>query len=253
MRLRLIVLFVVAVASMPVHAQLSVGGGLDYLRWTEDTAPEVRERGALLVLTGGYTQRRDKGALFAWRGTLYGGAVDYDGSTLFPPLQTVQGTTDYGGTSQEAQFRYRIPVRGGARVDLVAAGGFDLWRRQLSTIQKEDYLVGFVRLGLELDRDGRGLIAGGGLKQPIRVRERAYLDGMNPDPIELRPGNETSFYLMLGYQLDRHWRIAGTLDSFRFSRSPATGATVPGFGAGQFFQPASTLYRVGARVEYVFR
>jgi len=252
MSCRAVVLVLLALAAAPVQAQFSVGAGIDSMRWTEDTAPEVRERGALLVVTGGYTQRRDRGPLFAWRGTLYGGSVEYDGSTLFPPVRSVHGTTDYGGTSQEAQLRYRIPTRG-AWIDLVASGGIDVWRRQLSASQKEDYLVGFIRVGLELDRADRGFIAGGGIKQPFQVHEQAYLDGMSPNPITLRPGNETSFYLMLGYQFDPHWRVSGTFDSFRFSESPTAGAVVPGFGAGQFFQPASTLYRLGARVEYVFR
>jgi len=239
--------------AVPAWAQLHFGGGLDYMDWTEDTTPKVSERGPLLVLSGGWTQLRDKGALFAWRGTLYGGSVDYDGSTLFPPVQPVQGTTNYGGTSQEAQFRYRMPARGGAWFDLVASGGVDLWQRQLSSIQKEIYFVGFLRFGVEFDRADRGFIASGGVKQPLFINEYAYLDGMDPNPIELRPGTESSVYATAGYQFDRHWRLFGTFDGFRLGESPSTGAIVAGHGAVQFFQPASTLYRIGVRLEYVFR
>lgn len=239
--------------AVPAWAQFHVGGGLDYMNWTEDTTPEVTESGPLLVLSAGWTQRRDRGALFAWRGTLYGGSVDYDGSTLFPPSQPIQGTTNYTGTSQEAQFRYRLPARGEGRFDLVASAGFDAWERKLSSFQKETYFVGYVRLGLEFDRADRGFIASGGLKLPFHVGEKAYLEGMNPNPLELRPGSEPSFYATLGYQFDPHWRLFGTFDSFQFGESPSAAAVVPGFGAGQFYQPASTLYRVGVRLEYVFR
>lgn len=237
----------------PAWAQFHLGGGLDYMNWTEDTSPEVTESGPLLVLSAGWTQRRERGALFAWRGTLYGGAVDYDGATLFPPSQPIQGTTHYTGTTQEAQFRYRLPGRGDAWFDLVASGGLDAWERRLSSFQRETYFVGFVRLGVEFDRADRGFIAGGGLKLPFQVQEKAYLDGMVPDPLELRPGSEPSVYASVGYQFDPHWRLIGTFDGFRFGESPAETAFVPGFGAGQFYQPASTLYRVGVRVEYVFR
>lgn len=240
-------------AALPACAQFTLGGGVDYMNWTEDTTPEVRETGLLTVLNGGWTLQRDRGALVAWRGSIYGGDVDYDGATLFPPVRSIRGTTSYRGTTQEAQFRYRIPTAGSAWVDLVASGGVDLWERKLSSFQKENYLIGFARFGFELDRSDRGFVAAAGLKQPFHVSEEAYLDGMSPNPIELKPGKEPSAYAMVGFRFDAHWKLMGVFDSLNLGQSPSTGAVVPGFGAGQFFQPASTLYRVGVRVEYTFR
>ena len=253
MLVRFLAAMIVLFAAAPACAQFTLGGGIDYMNWTEDTSPEVRETGMLAVLTGGWTLDRDRGALFAWRGSLYGGDVDYDGSTLFPPIRSVQTTTSYRGTMQEAQFRYRVPARGNAWIDLVVSGGVDIWERELSSIQKENYFIGFARLGVEFDRSESGVVAAAGLKLPFYTYEEAYLDGMTPNPIILHPGKEPSVYAMLGYRIDRHWRIMGTLDSLSLSESSATGAFVPGFGFGQFFQPASTLYRVGVRVEYTFR
>jgi len=253
MLMRLAATMIAMFLALPAWAQFTLGGGVDYMHWTEDTSPEVHETGLLAVLTAGWTMSRERGALFAWRGSIYGGDVDYDGATLFPPVRSIQGTTSYRGTTQEAQFRYRIPARGSAWVDVVVSGGIDLWERKLNSFQKENYLIGFARLGFELDRSERGIVAAAGLKQPFHTYEEAYLDGMNPNPIELKPGKKPSAYAMLGYRFDAHWKLMGVFDALSLGESPSTGAFVPGFGSGQFFQPASTLYRIGVRVEYTFR
>src|SRR4051794_9224783 len=81
----LLTVFVGGYALFPAlaRAELTLSAGVDYLNWSETTTPEVTESGLMYVLGLAYTQNRDAGALFAYRGKLWGGKVDYDGATLF--------------------------------------------------------------------------------------------------------------------------------------------------------------------------
>ena len=55
-------------AASTAHAQFAVSAGIEYFQWTEDTDPiEVEETGALLALGLDWTQRKEKGWLFAYR------------------------------------------------------------------------------------------------------------------------------------------------------------------------------------------
>src|ERR1700719_3104824 len=96
----LLALIPAAFALLPAmaRAEVTLNAGIDYLRWTESTTPEVTETGPLYALGLAYTQDRDAGALFAYRGKVWGGAVDYQGATLFGATP-VSSTTDYIGLS----------------------------------------------------------------------------------------------------------------------------------------------------------
>ena len=129
-------------------AELTLSGAVDYLSWTETTTPEVKETGPLYALGVAYTQDRDAGALFAYRGKLWGGSVNYEGATLFGGTP-VESTTDYFGASNELQARWRKPGTRGGNLDGVLGVGLDVWRRSLSSVQNEDYAIGYLRLGVE--------------------------------------------------------------------------------------------------------
>lgn len=235
------------------HAQLRAGVGTEYYSWTEDTTPEVRERGGMIALALEYTRPRDAGLLWGYRGKLYFGSVNYEGSTLFPPHDPISSTTEYAGTSQEGQIRYRFNIGNQRGLDLVVGAGVDLWQRKLSVSQQEDFVIGFARLGIESERDGEGWLWGGGLKYPFHTWEDAHLDkiGFDSNPV-LTPGKEISPYFHVGYRFEP-LAVVFYVDSFRFSRSPYEPVTHSTQGAQLIFQPASTRYMAGLRLVFAFQ
>ena len=250
-----VVLGAAALLSFNAHAELTLSGGVDYLHWKE-IDPEVKETGLLYGLGVAYTQERDAGALFAFRGKLWGGTVDYDGSTLFGGTP-VKSTTNYTGLSNELQVRWRKPGKTGGSVDGVLGAGLDVWRRNLTAVQKEDYAIGYLRLGVESGTDDFSKwTASLGLKYPIWTYENAHLDriGFDSNPI-LHPGREISPFGSLGYRFTPKVQVVGYYDSFRFSRSAPVQANeiATGQGSQLLVQPASAMSIFGIKVEYLLR
>lgn len=245
----LALLAITAASALPAHAQLRVSIGTEYFSWKEDTRPEVKETGALLSAGAEYTMPRDAGFLLAYRGRLYGGEVSYEGATLFPPNTPIQGQTGYLGMSNEGQVRYRFDVRGSRAVDLVLGAGVDVWQRSLSRSQKEDFVIGFARFGIETEAKSAGWLAGAGVKMPFYTWENAHLTdiGFTSNRI-LRPGKRPSPYLHFGYRFQDPIAVVFYVDSFRFSRSPMEPVTHTTQGQNLIFQPASDRYSVGVKV-----
>lgn len=252
MKVRLLLLATMLSVPVSAFAGWHLGGGVEYFQWTEEPNNIVKETGPMLQVNGGFTQDKDSGPLFAYRGRVYGGEVDYDGALLFDTSTRVKGEVQYSGTSHEAQLRLRIANSWSNGLDFVLGGGFDTWERRLSSSQKEQYFIGFARLGIDVDQKDRGWLFGLGLKYPFYTYERAYLSGMDPNPLILRPGQKISPYGQLGYQFNKNWRLVGYFDSFHFSESDPERAFVPGQGTSFFVQPESRLYRGGIRFEWVF-
>ena len=257
MRLQPFILIVFLVLLPTVaHAQLTLSVGAEYLDWEEDVSPTVEEQGLLFTFGVGYTQQRDEGLIFAYRGKLWFGSVDYTGATLLTKQPTT-GTTGYLGLRNEAQARWRKPIQEGEyRMDLVGGLGIDAWRRELSSVQREDYFVTYVRAGLEVDSDfERTWMYGLGIKYPIWVSEDAHLDriGFDRNP-ELNPGGKISLYTHLGYRFRSQWAIVGYVDGYRFSRSNEVTTTeiAKGFGSLTVYQPASDMLFIGLRLERRF-
>jgi len=249
-----------ATALLPSIAfgELTLSGGIDYLRWRETTVPEVKETGPLYGLGVAYTQDRDAGALFAYRGKLWGGTVNYDGGTLFGGTP-VQSTTDYTGLSNELQVRWRTPGKPGGNLDGVLGAGLDVWRRTLTSVQKEDYAIGYLRLGVESGTDDFSFSKWAvslGFKYPIWTYENAHFDqiGFDSNPI-LRPGKEISPFGSLGYRLAPNLQLVAYYDGFRFSKSATVQANeiATGLGPTTLVQPASAMSVFGIRVEYRLR
>lgn len=242
---------------VPAQAQLRLGGGIDYFTWAEDGSPSVNERGPLLALHLGYLQRKDRGLLFGYAGKFYYGDVDYEGATLAPPFIPLSGTTRYTGTMQELQLRYRLSPTRGYWLDVMGAAGMDFWRRELSSVQREDWRVGFLRLGAEMDTPGdQGILLGAGVKYPFYTWEDPHFPalGLNPDT-KLEPGKDWSVYAQVGYRFRRNWQLVGYVDSFRFRESAQVQlvSSNPDLPSGPYFQPQSTLYTWGVKLEYLFR
>ena len=237
-------------------AELTLSGAVDYLSWKETTTPEVKETGPLYALGIAYTQDRDAGALFAYRGKLWGGSVTYDGATLFGGTP-VESTTNYIGASNELQVRWRVPGKPGGNIDSVLGAGLDVWRRSLSSVQNEDYAIGYLRLGVESGTDNSSTWSVSlGLKYPFWTYQNAHLDqiGFDSNPI-LHPGKEISPFGSLGYRFTPTLQIVGYYDGCRFGRSAPVQANEVATGQGPttLVQPATTMSVFGIRLEYLVR
>jgi hypothetical protein len=238
------------------RAELTLSGGVEYLYWDETTIPKVKETGPMYALGIAYTQTRDAGALFAYRGKLWGGEVDYDGATLFGGTP-VQSTTNYGGLSNELQVRWRKPGKPGGNLDGVLGAGLDVWRRSLSSAQKEDYAIGYLRLGVESGTDDSSKWSVSlGFKYPVWTYEDARFDqiGFDSNPI-LHPGKEISPFGSLGFRFTPKLQILGYYDGFRLGRSAPVQANEVAMGLGPttLVQPATTMSVFGIRVVYLLR
>ena len=247
-----------AAALLPsiARAELTLSAEAAYLQWKEVTNPVVEETGPLYGLGLAYTQNRDSGALFAYRGKLWGGQVAYEGTTLFGGTP-VNDTTSYAGLGNELQARWRKPGKPDGYLDGVLGAGLDVWRRSLSSVQKEDYAIAYLRLGVESRTDdfskwGVSI----GLKYPIWTYENAHLDdiGFDSNPI-LHPRGELSPYASLGYRLTPKLQFVAFYEGFRFSESSPVqvNEVAQGLGPTTLVQPASSMSIFGIRVEYLLR
>ncbi len=237
------------------HAQLSLSVGTEYFKWEEDTSPDVTEEGALFAFGISYTQERSDGPLLGYRGRLWTGTVDYTGSTLFSG-QPIMGSTGYFGFTNELQGRWRRQLQvNNSRLDIVAGAGIDAWRRELSSVQREDFLVVYVRTGIVVDAKRKyAWILGAGVKFPVWIREDAHLTniGFDSNP-RLNPGGRLSAYAQLGYRFSNALRIIGYADGYHFSRSNEVNVTEikQGLGNTTLFQPASEMLVLGIKLEYI--
>ena len=234
-------------------AELVLSAGVDYLRWVESTTPEVTETGPLAAFGLGYTQDREAGLLFAYRGKIWGGSVNYDGATLFGGTP-VESKSIYLGLTNELQARWRKHGAPGGYIDTVLGLGLDAWRRRLSSVQKEDYLIGYARLGVETGTDESSRwTAAVGFKYPVWTYENAHFDeiGFDSNPI-LHPGKELSPYVSLGYRLTSSLQLVGYYEGYRFGRSAQVQANEVSLGVGPtaLVQPATTMSVYGIRLEY---
>ena len=235
-------------------AELILNGGVEYFDWKESTTPAVHETGPIATFGLGYAQDRDSGLVLGYRGKLWGGSTNYEGSTLFgnAPLT---GTTDYAGIDNEFQMRLRRTSTAGDRLDGVLGAGIDVWRRSLTAAQKEDYQVAYLRLGIESNPFdvGRWSVAFG-LKYPVWARENAHLEqiGFDSNPL-LTPGKDLSAYASLGYRFAERMQVVAYYDSFRFKRSEDVNAVLVGIGPQTLFQPPSRMDLIGIRLEYQVR
>jgi hypothetical protein len=235
------------------RAQLTLAAGVEIFNWEENTSPAVSEDGLFLTLGVGYTQQVESGFLLAYRGKLWTGTADYTGATLFTNVP-ITGNTAYLGLTNEVQARYRKQLKNNYRRDLLAGIGLDIWQRELSSVQQEDFEIIYVRAGFDIDSVAPGSwLIGFGLKYPVWVREDAHLTdiGFDSNP-ELNPGGEISAYGQVGYRFNRKWNIVGYVDGYRLTRSNAepVNEVARGFGPVTVFQPQSDMLVIGIRLEW---
>lgn len=237
-----------SLAAVGADAQIVTSAGIGYVDWRESTSPlTVREQGALLDLRIRYDPPKERGVRGVYGGSFYWGQANYQGSYLYDRTVPALAVSQYIGTMQEGQVRYRAtPVIEGV-VGVVA----DLWRRRLGSRQKEDFRVLWIRLGADHGTPGvGGWRVGGGLKAPVWVEENAHFNdiGFDQNP-RMAPGRRLSGYAEVDYRLNLNWTLVGQWDSYRFGRSPERTVTVDG-NAARVSQPATRMHTFGLRLEY---
>jgi hypothetical protein len=242
-------------APVSAYAELIVNGGVEYFRWTENTTPQVKETGPMGFIGLSYLQDKDAGVLFGYRGKIWGGSADYNGANLITnaPLTS---TTNYFGVNNELQARYRKSGTNGGSLDGVFGLGLDLWRRELSSIQKEDYSIAYARVGVESKANYAGQwTAGLGIKYPLWTYENAHFDkiGFDSNPI-LHPGKEFAPYGSIGYRFTPKFQVVGYYEGLRFDRSDPVETTYVSTGQRvSLVQPSSNMSIFGLRFEYILR
>jgi hypothetical protein len=228
-------------------AEWSANLAVEHFRWAESTTPGVTETGPRVGLGVGWMQDRSSGWLFAYRGELYGGSVQYSGAGLFTGTP-IEGTTDYYGVKNEVQAILRSA---GGRANLILGLGLDYWERWLTNVQNENYWVWYLRAGAEYGgRASHGWFAGAGLKYPVYVEENAHLDdiGFDQNP-KLHPGRAASGYAELGYRFGRRWSANAYYEGYRFGESRPATVTMGGT-TFQVFQPKASADSFGLRLHY---
>lgn len=235
-------------ASPLARAEWSFFADVEHFRWKESTTPSVTETGPMAGVGVRWRQDRPAGLGFGYEARLYGGSVDYDGSLLFSGTP-ITGTTQYRGVRQEGQAVYRLAGPGA----LLLGVGYDYWNRQLSADQREEYRVGYVRLGAEFDRrESIGWFGGAGIKYPFWIDEDGHFPdiGFVPNP-HLTPRPATSLYAEAGYRFAPHWSLSGYYEGYRFQQSGDVLVS-DGTSTFAFFQPKSSIDSFGLRLRYSF-
>jgi hypothetical protein len=245
------VILVSWLAAAPARADVTLSATTEHFDWSEDTSPfRVEEDGPRFALGLDVAPRRTTGVRLAYRGKVYAGRVGYDGAHLFAPTIPISGHTVYFGTTQQGQVRVAIVEP----VDFLGSLDWDLWRRELSAQQTEDYGVLSIRLGAEhRDTDQHPWRFGAGIKVPFWAREDPHLTqlGFDQDPI-LSPGRSTSPYAEVGRRLSSRWMVSAYWDTFRFTQSQDLTITQRGRQRATFHQPASQLSLIGLSLERDF-
>ncbi len=258
---RILAAMLIAWAAFPAAANAgwSIGAGLESYRWQEFIAdPPLKplETGVRNTFNAEWPQDGDYGWLFAYRGKLYFGQVQYD--TYYQVThEPVSTTTQYSGAAHEAQIFHRTDA-GKLKLDWVGGLGLDRWRRAIGNSrnsQIEDFRIIYLRGGFNIGqpRHGAGLHGGGGLKYPIMTWEDAHLDsqGFSSNPI-LQPGKDISLYAQLGYRINERWDVVAYYDSWRFKQSPKVTVMDNQGVWWNIWQPKSSMDAFGLRVMYSF-
>lgn len=237
------------------NATWDTGVSLEYYSWKEEipeSAHTPKESGPRYAIHLNWTENGDKGFLFAYRGKIYFGQVNYDTFTQLTntPMNT---NSQYSGTAHEGQFYYRSDA-GNYKLDYVGSLGWDYWRRTIDYYLIEDYSILYLRGGLNLDQSGgrTGFHGGGGLKYPFWTAEDSHLksQGFYSNPI-ITPGKNISLYAEFGYRINSHFDVIGYYDSWRFKKSNIV-TTTDATGTWNIWQPKSSMDALGLRAMYLF-
>ena len=231
------------------HAQWSADVTVEQFDWREHTTPiVVHEQGPRFAAAVGYLLPKERGVLFGYRGALYAGDVDYNGSFQFDATTAAKGASNYVGTTQSAEARWRWP----GIADALVGVDLDFWSRRLSTTQEEKYRVASVRLGAERVASDTSRLCGGiGMRILVATHEDATIEvGRDTYALSLSPGLGTNPYLHAGVRVWPHVTVLGYWDGMSLGRSNQVVLLKRGKPQAVVSQPDTDVSRVGVRVAY---
>ncbi len=238
-----------ALACSTAQAGWFAEAGVESFDWREHTTPiTVRENGPRFSFALGYLQPRERGPLFALRGELYGGNVDYDGSFQFDVTTAATGASTYLGTTFGGQARWRWPEA----ADAVAGIEYESWSRRLSRTQEEKYRTVSLRIGVERVASGASpIVAGIGMRFLLATGEDATIEDAGVTyQLGLEPGRGSNPYVHAGTRILPHVTLLGFWDGMSLGRSNQITLLKRGRPVAYVRQPESDLSRVGVRVVY---
>jgi len=232
------------------HTQVAVFFEPEYFVWQEfvDGRKVLEESGPRFVLGASYKMESDdRGFLFGAQLKGYYGEVGYDGETQSgTPVET---TTQYYGGLGEVRGFYRAFAGKSYFLDVFGAFGVEGWRRSLygEGGYIEEWIIGYGKLGVELDPRANGWLGSIGVKYPIYTDEVARLSEFGLPDIQLHPGKLPSVFFEGGYQFTKNFSVLATFDSYWFDESD-----VESVGPVGFFQPESRNYVAGLKLQWTF-
>lgn len=246
-----ILLGVLFLSAAAASAQISVFFTPEYFVWQEfvDGDKILEETGPRYVLGASYkTQSDERGFLFGAELKGYYGEMHYDGATQSGiPVTT---TTQYYGGLGEVRAFYRAVAGKRYSFDVVGGLGVEGWRRAIwgEGGYIEEWLIGYGKLGVELDPKERGWLGNIGIKYPFYTDEVARLREVGfVDDVELHPGKQVSLYFEGGYRFTKSFSALAVFDSWWFDESD-----VERVGLAGFFQPESRNYVAGLKLQWTF-
>ncbi|HKJ70428.1 MAG TPA: hypothetical protein VKA55_01560 [Gammaproteobacteria bacterium] len=248
-------------APQPNSPRLGLHLGVEHFKWKESDPNQpsrelLEESGPRLAGTVTFDNflKPDEGLVYALKGRLYYGEVDYDGETQAGvPLRT---DVEYAGTLAEGRAGYRFPLTwAGMGLDVLGGLGGEYWSRDIhdgydangnkAQGYQEEYTVAYARAGLALADLSYAEWFGrleAGARYPLDVQER--IDDFDAD---LSPGSKISLYA--SYEISRTTAAGHQVgvtfyyDSYRFKESPSASSSL-----GLVRQPKSDMDVFGLRL-----
>ena len=225
----------------------------EYFYWQEEHNGRklLHESGFRFGLELSYKEPKDRGWLWAARGKVYFGAVDYDGQTWGgTPLKM---TTDYYGGLLELRYGHRWGWGEKQYLDLMGGAGVEGWERSgnggAPPGYSEYWIPIYLKAGLDLAPKETGWVGALGLKLPVYTTQVADLEKFGLGTATLHPGPMVSGYAEAGYKFTKHFSLTTFFDSYWFKQSSAASSNN---GTVIVFQPESKSFEAGAKVGWTF-
>jgi hypothetical protein len=258
----LLVVFEISHVSVAAAEGFYLYGVVESFTWKEfddSGARLVKESGPLFGIGIAYSHEFDDKLIFAPRGEIFFGSVDYDGQTQTG--EPVTSTVGYFGFKLEGDLGRKFKVTQSFSLEPFGGLGLRWWLRDIhdgttatggtAYGYTEGWTTFYGRLGIRGDVDLSSrtqMFAEAGLKLPLYNENTAYLSdaGLGSD-VTLYPGKSLSSFAEVGMQINR-FKASLFYDGMRFSKSAVVDI---GGGIG-VFQPKSSADIYGVKIGATF-
>lgn len=182
------------------------------------------------------------------------GTVTYDGSYIGGGAVT--STTRWDAL----RLNYdRVAPLPGTSWDWLAGVSFEkrnraIWNPSAKRDQKEDFLGGIARLGVQSQRPSQtGWFGGAGMNLTFSTNEDTYAKelGLKED-VTLSPGSSLGYQWHVGYAFSRNTSLELHQEMLRWKISNKVNVSNAAGDTGQIWQPASDLTRTSLRLTHKF-